>query len=364
MNILLLAKAYPPETGGVETYSEQVAMAYVRAGHQVTVLTTHPGPQGEEQRGPVRVLNMGQHGGQAMIFLRMARQLWSLRRQAFDMVHATTWRVALPALLLRRALPMVLTVHGREVFVVPAPLRPLMMAVLRHARLIPTVSQPILDKIEEDLDTRLQGAFADWNGISFEADSRRPHDKPEGRVEIFCMCRLVARKNLDGAIRAVAALVEQGHDIRFRIAGGGEEADALAALVAGLQLQDHVILLGRVPDEDILPLYRSSHIFLHPQVATRGGADLEGFGLTIADGMSFGCVPVAGASGGPLDFITPGETGYLVDGHKTGEIEAALARLITDTAHRTALSRAAQAFAWAQLTWDTHVRKILARFDA
>ncbi|MCA0849961.1 glycosyltransferase family 4 protein [Salipiger thiooxidans] len=360
MKILYLAKAYPPETGGVETYSEQVAMAYARAGHEVTVVTTHPGAVGEEMRGGVKVTNVGDHGSQAAIFGRMARHLWSLRHEPFDAVHATTWRVSLPALLLRRGLPMVLTIHGREVFVVPKPLRPMMMRALRHADHLPTVSQPILDKFEQDLGFRLKGAFSNWNGISFEEESGQPHDKPAGMV-LFCMCRLVARKNVDGAIRAVAELVGRGHDITFRIAGGGEEADSLAALVRELGMEEHVTLLGRVPDEDIQPLYRGSHIFLHPQIATRSGQDMEGFGLTIADAMSFGCVPVAGASGGPLDFIRNGETGYLVDGTKTGEIVTALERLITDPAHREALAAAARDFALAQLTWDAHARKILER---
>lgn len=362
MKLLYLAKAYPPETGGVETYSEQVAMAYARAGHDVTVVTAHPGETGTEMRGAVKVINVGQRGGQAGVFRRMLGQLWSMRNQPFDAVHATTWRVALPALLLRRSLPLVVTIHGREVFVVPGPLRPLMSAVLRHADHFPTVSQPILDKVRQELGVELEGAFADWNGISFEEESGIPHDKPED-MTLFCMCRLVARKNVEGAIRSVARLVGEGHDLTFRIAGSGEELERLRTLVAELGLEDRVLLLGRVPDEEIVPLYRSSHIFLHPQIATRNGQDMEGFGLTIADAMSFGCVPVAGASGGPLDFIETGETGYLVDGTREEEIVAALRHLIADASHRSALAHAAQLFARRELTWDAHAQKILQRLE-
>lgn len=363
MKILCLAKAYPPETGGVETYSEQVAMAYSRAGHEITVVTAHPGEAGTAMRGAVKVVNVGQQGGQAGVFRRMMSQLWLLRREGFDAIHATTWRVALPALLLRRGLPMVVTIHGREVFVVPRPLRPLMMAVLRHGAHFPTVSQPILDKFQQDLGFELKGAFANWNGITFEEESAKPHDKPEG-IALFCMCRLVARKNVEGAIRAVARLVEEGHDLTFRIAGGGEDLGRMKALVSDLGMEGRILLLGRVPDEDIIPLYRSSHIFLHPQIATHAGQDMEGFGLTIADAMSFACVPVVGASGGPLDFIQSGKTGYLVDGTQQDEIVASLKRLITDGSHRENLSRAAQVFARTELTWDAHAEKILASLKA
>jgi len=362
MKILYLAKAYPPETGGVETYSEQVAMAYARAGQDVTVVTAHPGPTGQDQRGDVTVINVGQEGGQPGVFRRMMAQLWAMRREKFDMVHATTWRVALPALLLRRRLPMTVTIHGREVFVVPRPLRPLMLRVLRHAKHLPTVSQPILDKFQENLGFDLPAAFANWNGISFEEDSRQPQDKPKDSpkgIRLFCMCRLVERKNVHGAIRAVAQLLAKGHKLEFLIAGGGEETERLKALIAELEVQNHVQLLGRVPDEDVRPLYQSSHIFLHPQIATRSGQDMEGFGLTIADAMAFRCVPVAGASGGPLDFIQSGRTGYLVDGEVIEEITQAVEALIDDPQKRETMASAAQDFARTRLTWDSHVQQVL-----
>ena len=59
MNILLIAKAYPPETGGIETYSEQVAMAYGRDGHATTVVTAFAGPRGRTVRGNVVIHNVG-----------------------------------------------------------------------------------------------------------------------------------------------------------------------------------------------------------------------------------------------------------------------------------------------------------------
>lgn len=359
MNILVIAKAFPPETGGLETYSERVALAYAHAGHEVTVVTAHPGLIGPERRGDISVLNVGQ-GAQPVVFARMARALLSMRRRRFDFVHATSWRVALPAILLRRSLPLVITVHGREVFVVPAPLRPIMLRVIRRADLVPTVSQAVLDKFQESLSFPLDKAFPNWNGISFEAECLQPHDKPDG-FTISCLCRMVERKNVAGAIRAVAALIREGHDIRFRVAGSGPELDRLRALVAEERMSDRIEILGRIPDEAIVPLYRESHVFLHPQIAARDGQDMEGFGLTIADAMSFGTVPVAGASGGPLDFIATDETGFLVDGTDQGAIVDALRRLVEDRGDLARIGRNAQSFACSRMTWGAHVGAILSR---
>lgn len=364
MQILLIAKAYPPETGGVETYSEQVAMAWRRAGHEVTVLTAHPGARGETLRDGIPVINVGQ-GAQAGVFRRMMGQLWRMRNRRFDMIHATTWRVALPVLLLRRKTPLVVSIHGREVFMVPGPLRPLLVRVLRHAALLPTVSKAIIDKARKSLPLPDSKTFACWNGISFPEESAEWVERSSsGRLEIFDMCRLVPRKNVDGAIRAVARLVRAGRDVRFRIAGGGPESEKLADLILEEGMADHIELLGRVPDEAVEPLYRESHVFLHPQIATEGGGDLEGFGLSIADAMAFGVVAVAGASGGPTDFIETGRTGYLVDGTDLADIENALLHLLDNRAEMAAVARAGWEMAHRDLTWDRHVERISERFDS
>lgn len=364
MRILYFAKAYPPETGGIETYSEQVAMAYSRDGHEVTVITTHPGEPGTEMRGEITVHNVGQ-GPQAKVFWRMMKALRGLKGVQFDCVHSTTWRAALPAVLLRSSLPLVLTIHGREVFVVPKLLRPAMNLVLRRARFIPTVSQAILDKFQETLSFQLAGAFANWNGISFEEETRvLPEKAQDGPINIFCMCRLVDRKNVRRAIQAVAALIREGHDLRFDIAGGGPLLETLQAQVSEEGMEAHIQVLGRVPDEAVDPLYRKSHIFLHPQIATLSGGDLEGFGLTIADGMSYGAVPIAGASGGPLDFIEPGVNGYLVDGENLEDIKNKLRQAVSDRKLMTELAGKSWACAHEKMTWKNHVRKIIERVQA
>lgn len=362
MKILYFAKAFPPETGGVETYSEQVAFAYARAGHEVVVITAHPGMPGAEMRGEVLVHNVGQ-GAQPLVFSRMLRKLWTLNLGDFDFIHSTTWRVAMPPLALSPKIPLVITVHGREVFVVPKPLRPALSHVMKRAHLIPVVSQPILDKFQESLSFPLTNAFTNWNGISFESESRKLPSKPDELI-LFCMCRLVERKNVAGAVKAVARLVRAGHRLTFRIAGNGPEKEALASLIREEGMSGHIELLGRISDEAAIGHYRESQIFLHPQIAALGGGDMEGFGLSIADAMAFGSVPVAGASGGPSDFIRPGETGYLVNGEDVTEIEAALLRLIGDRGHLESLSRSAWEFAHARLTWDAHAAAILQRIGS
>jgi len=45
-SVLICAKAFPPVVGGVESYSEHTAQAYLRCGVTPTVLTSFPGESG------------------------------------------------------------------------------------------------------------------------------------------------------------------------------------------------------------------------------------------------------------------------------------------------------------------------------
>lgn len=359
VKILIIAKAYPPETGGIETYSEQLAVAYADLGHDVTVLTAHPGVAGYEKRSEVNIFNVGQ-GPQWMVFLRMSTWLKKLKFSEYDFIHATTWRVAIPLLLFHSKPKTAVTIHGREVFIVPGLLKPAMAQVLKSANFIPTVSQPILDKVRNLSGLPLPQAFSNWNGISYEDEAKANFPKPSG-FNIFCMCRMVERKNVATAITAVAELIDEGFDIRFNVAGGGGDLERLREHAAIVHKGKRIVLHGRMPDDDIPKHYRQAHVFLHPQIATRDGGDLEGFGLTIADGMAFGCVPIAGSSGGPSDFIEDGETGFLVSGGDVDEIKSYIRKLYKSPSLLLQMSNTARQFALDELTWRRHAVAMLDR---
>ena len=358
ISVLVVAKGFPPDVGGIETYSEQLSLAYSRRGMTVTVITAHLGARGEERRAGIRVLNVGT-GPQGMVFARMLCAFHRLSRETkFDLIHATSWRVAVPALILRIPVPIVVSVHGREVFIVPHMLTPVMRLVFRSANAVVAVSRPIMMALESRLPFSLKRAGVSWNGISFGAQARQHIPAPDFK-RIFCLCRLIDRKNVASAVRAVAMLRREGFDITFEIAGSGPEGPAIDQVIEEEGVGSHVRRLGRISDAEALVKYRNCGIFLHPQIATNRGDELEGFGISIADAMSFGAVAIAGASGGPLDFIDDDRTGVLVDGHDVDAIANAVRCLLTDVRRSERIAEAGRAFALEELTWDRHVEKVL-----
>lgn len=367
-SILMLAKAFPPVTGGVETYSEQVARAYLRRGWRVTVITQGAGvapglstrsfPEGE-----IEIHECGP-GGQLHVAFAMRRLAAPLlRANDYRIVHATTWRPLAALLGLRIDARSVLTVHGREVMYAPRWAAPVMRHLLRAADVVVAVSTVTRNRAGAAL--RMPEGAVRWliggNGLSFTEDATRFDRAPtSGKTKVFTVARLVERKNVQGVLKALERLPREIRaGVEYVVAGTGPMLQQLILQTRRAELEGVVSFVGRIDDDELVDRLKGADIFVHPQISTDGGRDFEGFGLVVADAMSFGCAVLAGKDGGPSDFVFDGDTGLLVDGLKTDEITRALALLVTDFAERTRLAERGRAYALAQLSWDAHVGAIL-----
>lgn len=374
-NVLMLCKAFPPQVkgGGVESFSEQVARAYVGRGFGVTVLTQTTGDIGWQLReypeGAIPVFNTGP-GGQFLTALKMMKAVFgNTRRGNYSFVHATTWRPALTLAAARRRTPFVVSVHGREIFAVPKLMRPLMWMVLRAASVVAAVSDATRARALERLTPAVDASqwIVAGNGISYGLDGAAESPVNLGArqggepLRLLTLARLIERKNVQGCIRALEALKDAGYsNFEYRIAGTGPLAGELAEQVEKAGLADSVDFLGYVDNEDVAGLYKWADVFLHPQVDLDDGRDFEGFGLSIADAMSFGCLAIVGSGSGPSDFVTDRSTGLLVDGTSQRQIQHAIRAVYEDPGSFEAIASAGRAYVNSELSWDKHVGTVIA----
>lgn len=359
--IFVLAKGYTPDVGGIERYSAEMVDHYALRFQRAYVVTqTSKGPIVRKSENKI-IIDVGS-GSQLIVFIRFLlalRRLFSIRSP--DFIHATTWRAAIPVLFLKKQSPMVVTVHGREVFIVTKILRPIMRYILAHCQAVAVVSDAIRHTYSSTTGCNTKNWVVTWNGITFpkEANSFTP-SRDSASFRIFSFCRLVERKNIHGAILAISNLFARGVDnFTFDIAGVGPERTKLEKLARDVGVSHKVRFIGYVSDAEIIDYYKSSHIFLHPQIAASGGGDIEGFGLTIADAMSFGVAVIAGRDGGPSDFVRHGETGLIVDGTDVAAITAALEYLISNPERCRDIACSGRAWSLTHLSWSNAVEQIV-----
>lgn len=119
---------------------------------------------------------------------------------------------------------------------------------------------------------------------------------PEDVMMFLTVRRLVPRMGLPFLIDAIAPLIERHQNIRLYIVGEGPLYNALDAQIHRLNLQDNVILTGRVRQIDLPLWYQSADCFI---LSTRA---YEGLGIATLEALSSG-VPVLGTPVGATEEI-------------------------------------------------------------
>ncbi len=126
----------------------------------------------------------------------------------------------------------------------------------------------------------------------------------------------------------------------------GEQAyfQALQAKIAALHLQHRVHWAGF--QSDIVPLMSACQLIVHTPTAP------EPFGRVVAEAMLCKIPVIAAAAGGPLEFVKPGQTGWLVPPNNPQELAAAIHHCYQH--YDAARAIAHQGYCIARETFDLH----------
>jgi phosphatidylinositol alpha-1,6-mannosyltransferase len=85
---------------------------------------------------------------------------------------------------------------------------------------------------------------------------------------------------------------------------------------------------------------------------TLPSGDVEGFGMVFLEASAAGLPVIGGRSGGVVDAVLHGETGFLVDGSSVPDITDALQLLLDDPALRERLGARGREFARSRFSWE------------
>lgn len=137
------------------------------------------------------------------------------------------------------------------------------------------------------------------------------NDIEEDREGLLFAGRLVSRKGVDVALRALSHLHKQGCQIPLSICGDGKERASLEELASNLGLRDYVMFQGWTAPEELAELYGRSEVALIP-------SRKEPFGIVALEAIASGCPVVASEVGGLPEAI--GDCGILVDPDRPKEL--------------------------------------------
>ena len=189
-----------------------------------------------------------------------------------------------------------------------------------------------------------------------------------GRDEklVFSVGRLSRRKGFDQMIRAVALLGAEGIQVRYVIAGIGEDADYLDGLIREHNLQDVAHRIGAVSEADLPRWMNACDVFAMPNREIDG--DNEGFGLVFLEAAACGKPSLAGDAGGTGSAVLHEITGIRVDGTSVLAVSNGLRKMLMQdnlatTLGQQALDRVRSEFVWERVVDKTcrlndHTRRL------
>ena len=283
-----------------------------------------------------------------------------LRALRYDVVHAH-WVVPNAALVVglarRHRVPLVVSLHGSDVFVAETllPARVLARRALRQAGAVTACSEDLhrralrLGARPERTRTVPYGVAAmDGGDVDIPA-VRAELGAPAGTTLVVGLGRLVEKKGFTYLIEAATRVP----GVRVALAGEGDLRADLEGQVAATGAP--VVLVGALARSSVAAALAAADIVVVPSVVDRAG-NVDGLPNVLLEAMAAGRAVVASRVAGIPDVVTDGVDGILVAPGDASGLAAALARLAGDPALRQRLGTAAREMVTRRLSWEQAAR--------
>jgi len=354
MNILMVNYEWPPLGGGGGVAMETIARELAQR-HTVHVLTSGAGGLPSEETiadGRITVFRCPAflRHSQSVASIASMLAFWPLsvrlgknllRRYRYDVIN--TW-FAIPSgpagvgIAKRGGIPHVLTIIGGDIY------DPSKWYSPHRNPLLKLVVRSVLRKanrhtaISRDIETRTRDIYGFDRTIDvislgitepmFEPRTRQDLGLQGDVTYLVSVGRIVRRKDYPSLLAALKKV--ERDDVHLLLLGDGPERSNLEALSKQLGIAERVQFRGFVSEEEKYQLLAAADVFVLTSLH-------EGFGLVYLEAMHCGLPIIASRTGGQIDFLTEGETGYLAQTGDAESLASALRRMLAKPEIRAAM---------------------------
>ncbi|MFH1426566.1 MAG: glycosyltransferase family 4 protein [Candidatus Kerfeldbacteria bacterium] len=355
MHIVFLTRKYPPQKGGMETFSYELIRHF---SDEKTVIA-----RGKRQADIIWVIPL------------LAIKAIGLRKKA-DAYHLGDLVLAPVARILKvfTPRPVVATVHGLELtYKKMGPLYTWMInASLPSVDRFVCVSENTRSLLmergvpEEKIKCIPHGVTPPQMRDRNEARSAlcrmmSTDDGCDNQFIILSVGRLVRRKGIEWFVRSVMPLLDNLSPL-FVIASDGPERESIERAIEETKLQQSVTLLGGIDNELLTNLYSGADAFVMPNIDEKD--DVEGFGFVAVEAAAAGLPVVASRLEGITDAIYDGQNGRLVDAEQPEQFAAVLREWAADVEERRAFGQRAREYTVSHFRWDDVAESYRSVFDS
>ncbi len=199
-----------------------------------------------------------------------------------------------------------------------------------------------------------------YHGI--DTDRFKPDDRTAGvgRPDvpvILSVGRLREKKGFPVLIDACHQLRNQGVAFKCQIVGYGPEQERLQALIERLALVEHVELVGKLSNSEVIARYRTAALFVLPcQIANDG--DRDGIPNVMLEAMAMQLPVVSTAVSGIPEVLRDGDNGLMVEPGDAGQLAGAMRSLLRNSLLAAQLGMAGRKTVIEMFSAQANIRKL------
>jgi glycosyltransferase involved in cell wall biosynthesis len=375
--ILHICLRYPPATGGVETYVQQIVerTRNLAAGRDVRVLTSKLRTHGPaEELSPESLLvdqpyiqRLGYNATPRLAYPRLQALPYYISHHNPDIIEAYSFWYQPADVAARYAKkhhkpfifhPMFYTNANRQKPIWQLYKKFIGKKTFAAADVVVVISPQEQALIEKEGFPVKRFALIP-PGIDTDQFAT-PHLNPfikkglKGNI-LLSVGRLASGKKLADAIAVMPTILK--HFPETHLVFIGEDFGSLKELqqqVKDLHLTENIHFWGKVPANELTAAYQHATLLLHT-------SEYEAFGITLAESLAAG-VPVVARHVGAVPFVVPPqEAGLLFT--TPNQMESHILTLLADPTMRKRLGRFGEQYIKANFTWEQSIKKLTALYD-
>jgi glycosyltransferase involved in cell wall biosynthesis len=268
----------------------------------------------------------------------------------------------------RPALPLVVSLHGSDVFVAENTAAAGVAArrVFARAGAVTACSADLAQRA-----VHLGASPERVEVVPYGVDTARFRPLPEqrdafrarlglsaGQPLVVAAGRLVRKKGFEYLIDAMAAL----DGTHLALAGAGDLAGELRERAARAGVAGRVHFLGNISQDDVGQWFGAGDVVAIPSVRDDSG-NVDGLPNTALEALASGTAVVATGAGGLGSVVLDDRTGLLVPERDAAALASAISALLRDPARRARLGAGGRDAVAARFGWNAAAEKFAAAYD-
>lgn len=373
MKLLMVTQDFPPDTGGIQTYSYSHANNFAEKCEWFGVICPdkkNADKTDQKLHYPVKRLKIRNN---LLLFSLLKNLNPFLKENPVDATFHSQWQTAAAGIRAREKGLI------RKVFVA-AHIRELLFNPFEHFSILKNSFIRYRQKVLENVDHfypvsdytagRLLSMGVDESRITViingtDPEQFHPVDSKVLKRElglytkkiILTISRLVKRKGIDTVLEAMEKVIKEIPETHYLIVGEGVDRERLEAIIDRKKLANSVTFTGKVPYDKINAYYNIGDIFVMP--SKTNPPDIEGFGIVFLEANACGLPVIGSDSGGIPSAIKNGKTGFIVPEENPDLLADRMIRLLRDSGLCEKIGNEGRKWVVEEANWTTQSKKLI-----